>query len=141
MFTLIALDTIDRTALRLVTFASQGMAETFLRTFLAGSENEIAFAVKSAQRGSLRNAICKTAGIVKPVKHAAGSTYTVKRGDNKGKRVTVKYDKRESFTANDYAEACKTLGIALTHDPTWNDPTSGKDKRIALVLSKSENAS
>jgi len=135
-FTLIPLDTIDRSALRLVTFASQGVAEAFVRTFLAGKDNEVAFAVKASQRGSLRNAICKTAGITKPVRIAAGTTYTVKRGDNKGKRVTAKYDKRESFTANDFAEACATHGVTLTQDTTWTDPTSGKDKRIALMLAK-----
>lgn len=138
-FTLIPLESIDRAALRLVTFASQGVAEAFVRTFVAGSENEIAFAVKSAQRGSLRNAICKVGGITKPVRIAAGETYTVKRGDNKGKRVTAKYDKRESYTASDFAAACDTLGITLTTDPTWNDPTSGDDKRVALLLAKRES--
>ena len=136
MFTLIPLEKINRASLRLVTFASQGEAEAFLRSFLAAGDSEVAFEVKATQRGSLRNAICKVAGITKPVRIAAGATYTVKRGENKGKRVTAKYDKRESFTANDYAEACDTLGITLTHDPTWSDPTSGDEKRIALLLAK-----
>jgi hypothetical protein len=139
-FTIIPLDTIDRSALRLVTFASQGMAESFLRSFLAAQDNEVAFLVKSSQRGSLRNAICKVAGISKPIKVAAGTSYTIQRGDRKGTKVTAKYDRRETFTANDYAEACKTLGITLSHDPTRSDATGDVAQRnVALVLSKGEN--
>lgn len=116
----IALDTINTAALRLVTFASQSLAQAFVRSALAMQPNEDGLLVAARMDGSAvqsyRQAVCRVAGIARTIAHEAGEQYIVERGDRKGKTVTAEVTTYRPFNTAEYNEACETLSLALVQD-------------------------
>jgi hypothetical protein len=116
----IALDTINTAALRLVTFASQSLAQAFVRTAMNTLPDENGLLLAARMDGSAvqsyRQAVCRVAGIARTVAHEAGTSYVVNRGDRKGKTVTAAVTTYRPYNTAEYHEACEALSLALVQD-------------------------
>lgn len=121
-FERIALEMINTTALRLVTFASQSVALAFVRDALGSQPdgNGLLAAVRTDNAGiaALKQAVCRAADMPRTVAHEKGETYKLTRGDNAGKSKTANATTYKPYTTAEYNEACKRLALAIERDET-----------------------
>lgn len=131
-FEIIPLDSINESALRDVTFGSVGVAESFLRTFLASGDARVALRLSQGSRSNLRRAVCKVSGATPIVKRNKGEQYVGKDGTKRTAKVAVR-----AFTAEQYRDAIKTLALALREDGTSVVGT-GAERVASYVLTRTD---
>jgi hypothetical protein len=120
LFETVTLDSINRTMLRLVTFASQSQAVSFVRSAIGQTPDAdgllLAARMDDGAVASFRQAMANVAGMPRTVSHKAGESYTIRRGDRKGQTVTAEHTTYKPYTVAEYREACEALRVWLVRD-------------------------
>lgn len=134
---IISLDDVKDRTFRLVTFASQSLAQAFVRNAIASEPNDdgllAAARMDDATVRSLKQAVCRVANMPRTVSREAGEQYSPKRGKRAGQTLIAAHTQYKLHTTPEYHEACERLGIALVEDETTRVTHTGDNGSVVTV--------